>query len=72
MGEGVKAAAKLLSDAGVQTVDCKIYEGMRHEVLNEIGKEAVWEDIRDYILDMADGNCEKEDPADFRVFADMQ
>ena len=49
MGVGVKAAAKLLSDAGVQTVDCKIYEGMRHEIHNEIGKDQVYDDIASWI-----------------------
>lgn len=49
MGAGVKAAAKLLSDAGVQVVDCKIYEGMRHEIHNEIGKDQVYDDIATWI-----------------------
>ncbi|MBQ9042935.1 MAG: threonylcarbamoyl-AMP synthase [Eggerthellaceae bacterium] len=49
MGEGVKAAAQLLRDAGVQTVDCKIYEGMRHEIHNEIGKDQVYDDIATWI-----------------------
>ena len=49
MGEGVKAAAQLLRDAGVQMVDCKIYEGMRHEIHNEIGKEQVYDDIATWI-----------------------
>ncbi len=49
MGEGVKAAAQLLRDAGVQTVDCKIYEGMRHEIHNEKGKDQVYDDIATWI-----------------------
>ena len=49
MGEGVKAAAELLRTAGVETVDCKIYEGMRHEIHNEIGKEQVYDDIATWI-----------------------
>ena len=49
MGEGVKAAAQLLRSAGVGTVDCKIYEGMRHEIHNEIGKEQVYDDIATWI-----------------------
>ena len=51
MGEGVKAAAQLLSDAGVKTVDCKIYEGMRHEIHNEVGKDQVYDDIASWIED---------------------
>ncbi len=49
MGEGVKAAAQLLRDAGVKTVDCKIYEGMRHEIHNEIGKDQVYDDIATWV-----------------------
>ena len=49
MGKGVKAAAELLRNAGVKTVDCKIYEGMRHEIHNEKSKEQVYEDIAAWI-----------------------
>ena len=49
MGAGVKAAAQLLRDAGVETVDCKIYEGMRHEIHNEIGKDQVYDDVATWI-----------------------
>ena len=51
MGEGVKAAAQLLRDAGVQQVDMKIYEGMRHEIHNEIGKEQVYDYAASWIED---------------------
>ena len=49
MGAGVKAAAQLLEDAGVRNVDVKLYEGMRHEIHNEIGKEQVYDDIVSWI-----------------------
>lgn len=49
MGKGVKAAAQLLRDAGVQTVDCKIYAGMRHEIHNEKGKDEVYNDVATWI-----------------------
>ena len=45
MGKGVRAAAKLLRDAGVKRVDEKIYPGMRHEIHNEIGHEQVYDDV---------------------------
>ena len=48
-GKGVKAAAALLRDAGVQCVDGKIYPGMRHEIHNEIGHEQVYDDIATWI-----------------------
>ena len=45
MGKGVRAAAKLLRDAGVTRVDEIIYPGMRHEIHNEIGHEQVYDDV---------------------------
>ena len=44
-GEGVKQAAKSVMDAGVKHVDLKLYEGDRHEILNELDKETVYEDL---------------------------
>ena len=34
---------------GYADVSCKIYPGMRHEILNEVWRLIVWEDILDYI-----------------------
>ena len=49
MGKGVHAAAQLLLDAGVRTVDTKLYEGMRHEIHKEIGYEQVFDDLVSWI-----------------------
>ena len=49
MGEGVKAAAQLLRDAGVKQVDEIIYPGMRHEIHNEIGHEQVYDDVASWV-----------------------
>jgi alpha-beta hydrolase superfamily lysophospholipase len=49
MGKGVRAAAQLLRDAGVQVVDEKIYPGMRHEIHNEIGRDQVYDDLATWI-----------------------
>ena len=43
--KGVLKAAQQLADAGVNHVKVQLFEGMRHEVLNEIGKEKVYESI---------------------------
>ncbi|HAM14532.1 MAG TPA: alpha/beta hydrolase [Eggerthellaceae bacterium] len=51
MGQGVRAAAQLLRDAGVKRVDEKIYAGMRHEIHNEHGHEQVYDDIASWIED---------------------
>ncbi len=49
MGEGVKAAAQLLKDAQVKDVEVMLYEGMRHEVHNEIGYKQVYKDVTSWI-----------------------
>lgn len=43
-GIGVAKVADRLSDAGVNTT-LRLYPDMRHEILNEIGKEQVWEEL---------------------------
>lgn len=44
-GEGVRSAAELMRAAGVERVDVVLYEGMRHEILNETGHERVYADV---------------------------
>ena len=44
------ASAQLLADLGYSDVTSAIYPGMRHEVLNEKGKETVWNDVLEHIL----------------------
>lgn len=48
-GDGVIEAADLLIKAGVRDVQMILYEGMRHEILNEAGHQVVFEDILDWI-----------------------
>ncbi|MEK4700505.1 alpha/beta hydrolase [Solibacillus sp. FSL R7-0668] len=43
--KGVLKAGQQLADAGVEHVKVQLFEGMRHELLNEIGKEKVYESI---------------------------
>lgn len=38
-----------ICDRGYMNVTSVLYSGMRHEVLNEIGKEKVWSEILDFI-----------------------
>ena len=42
-------SAGFLNTVGYTDVHSVIYAGMRHEVLNEIGKEDVWNEIEDFI-----------------------
>lgn len=49
MGKGVERAVDQYRRAGVETVDLKLYEGMRHEILNEPGRAEVYADVADWI-----------------------
>lgn len=49
-GKGPTEVVDGLKAAGCTKVSLKLYPDMRHEILNEIGKEEVMDDIRAYIL----------------------
>lgn len=46
---GFHDSAIHMKKRGYSDVTSAIYSGMRHEVLNEVGKEKVWEDILEHI-----------------------
>lgn len=48
-GKGVKRAYDQLLKAGMKNTQMKLYPGFRHEILNEIGKETVYEDVLAFI-----------------------
>ena len=48
-GKGVMAAANLAEKAGCKDVQMTLYEGMRHEILNEPDHMRVYEDVRTWI-----------------------
>lgn len=48
-GKGVKAAADLMRKAGAQDVDVILYDGMRHEILNEEDAALVFDDVLAWI-----------------------
>ncbi len=43
-------AADAMRRAGYKDIRMKTYPSMRHEILNEIGKEDVWRDVLEFIL----------------------
>ncbi|MEG0476311.1 MAG: alpha/beta fold hydrolase [Raoultibacter sp.] len=49
-GKAVQDAARQLRHAGMSQVDVNLYEGMRHEILNEPGHQRVYEDIVTWLL----------------------
>ena len=44
-GKGVRKAVRQYQQAGVEHITLNIYDGMRHEVLNEVEREQVYKDI---------------------------
>ena len=48
-GEGVKKAFNLLKRVGVKDVSLKLFEGDRHEVLNEVNRNEVFEYIGNWL-----------------------
>lgn len=50
-GKGVEKAVEQYRRAGIETVDLKLYEGMRHEILNEPGRAEVYADVTGWIAE---------------------
>ncbi len=48
-GKGIKTVYNGLYDSKHDNVSMKLYDGMRHEILNEHGKEEVYNDILEWI-----------------------
>jgi alpha-beta hydrolase superfamily lysophospholipase len=48
-GAGPKKVYDLFKEAGMTDVTLKMYDGARHEVLNETNKEEVWQDVLAWI-----------------------
>ena len=45
MGKGVRKVAAMAREAGIRDVEVRIYEGMRHEILNESDAQVVYDDV---------------------------
>ncbi len=48
-GKGVEQVADQLRNAGVLSVDVKLYDGLRHEILNEPSRQEVYRDVVEWI-----------------------
>ena len=48
-GKGVEQAAEAFRKAGMVNVTCKIYPGCRHEILNELNQDEVYQDVANWI-----------------------
>ena len=49
LGEGTRAAADALKEAGIKDVILKLYKGDRHEILNELDRDQVYDDIYQWL-----------------------
>lgn len=49
-GDGIREVDEKLRRKDRKNYDMKLYPDMRHEILNEIGKEEVYEDIRSWLM----------------------
>ena len=43
--KGFDAAVQCMKDVGYEHVTARMYEGMRHEILNETGRQQVYDDL---------------------------
>ncbi len=57
-GSGPRAVYNRLLSAGLNDVTLSLYPEMRHEILNEIGREQVWEDFYEWIEKRTPGRGE--------------
>ena len=48
-GKGVQQAVREFKKAGMINVACKIYPDCRHEILNELNKQEVYEDVANWL-----------------------
>ncbi len=51
LGAGVKSAYELIKSAGIKDVELKLYEGDRHEILNETDRQTVYADLLKWMTD---------------------
>ncbi|WP_249384068.1 alpha/beta hydrolase [Chitinivorax sp. B] len=49
-GRGCRTVMKRYQAAGMQDVNCRIYPGGRHEILNETGRETIYADLVVWLL----------------------
>lgn len=55
LGEGVKKVYSMYEQAGLKDITYKLYEGDRHEILNETDRAQVFSDIASWILVRLEG-----------------
>ena len=48
-GKGVKKTAQAFKNVGMEQVDLRIYPLCRHEILNELNRREIWEDVAQWV-----------------------
>ncbi len=48
-GKGVRRAAQMCRDAGLKNIIVKLYSGDRHEILNELDRQRIYEDLAQWL-----------------------
>ncbi len=51
LGKGVKSVYAKYVKTGIQDVSCKLFEGDRHEILNETDRDIVYDYLKDWLND---------------------
>ena len=49
MGKGVRRAYRSFRRSGVRDVEIRLYQGLRHEILQETGREKVYADVAHWL-----------------------
>ncbi len=49
MGKGVETAYRCFQKVGMHDVSCKLYHGLRHEILNETGRQYIFLDVLNWL-----------------------
>ena len=48
-GKGVKKVADMFKESGMKQVSCKLYPNDRHEILNELDRKKIYQDLYEWI-----------------------
>lgn len=58
-GKGVRQSAEAFRKAGLADVSLRLYPNSRHEILNDLEKEQVWQDVLDWLREKTRLNMEQ-------------
>ena len=60
-GKGVRKVVDLFKQYGMQNVQCKLYPYDRHEILNELDRYMVYEDVRNWLEEVIQNSRQKKE-----------